>query len=312
MENLILSAGIVCPLLILMLVGMLVRRVGFLDETLARRLNKIVFYVTMPAMSYKSIAEGMRPEAGQLRPVLWILGGIVVAFVVAFFIVPRFTKDNARRGVIVQGACRGNDIVFGLAVAAALMSPDDLSLMMITIAMTAPLFSLLSILELEYFRGGKPKFFQLLRKIVVNPVIISCGLGLIAREFSFQLPEVFQSALNTLSGANTALAFLILGATLSLSSVKENRLALTATSLVKLILLPAVGIGTLLLLGYRGAPIAVGMVIFGAPTAIVSFPLATELDGDARLAGEMVAVTSLLSILTMFLWIFLCKQLGVM
>ncbi len=312
MENLLLSAGVVCPLLLLMLVGMLVRRVGILDEATARRLNKIVFYVTMPAISYKSIAEGMRPEAGQLHPVFWILGGIVVAFLAAFFIVPRFTEDNARRGVIVQGACRGNDIVFGLAVAAALLPPEELSLMMLAIAMTAPLFSILSILELEYFRGGKPKPFQLLGKIVKNPVIISCVLGLIAREFSFRLPEVIGSAVNTLAGANTALAFLILGATLSFHSVKQNRLPLAAISLVKLVLLPAAGLGTLLLLGYRGAPIVVALVIFGAPTAIVSFPLATELDGDARLAGESVAVTSLLSILTMFLWIFLLKQLGVM
>ena len=52
------------------------------------------------------------------------------------------------------------------------------------------------------------------------------------------------------------------------------------------------------------------LAVFGAPTALSSFPLACELGGDERLAGEIVAVTSVCSIVTMFLFIFILKQLG--
>ena len=50
--------------------------------------------------------------------------------------------------------------------------------------------------------------------------------------------------------------------------------------------------------------------VFASPTAVNSFTMAQQMGGDAELAGDIVVTTSAASILTMFLWIFLFKSLG--
>ena len=57
--------------------------------------------------------------------------------------------------------------------------------------------------------------------------------------------------------------------------------------------------------------LAAGIGGFASPTAVNSCTMAQQRGGDAELAGDIVVITSAMSILTMFLWIFLFKSLGV-
>ena len=65
-----------------------------------------------------------------------------------------------------------------------------------------------------------------------------------------------------------------------------------------------------MLLGFSGARLVCIFAIFTAPVALASFPLACEYGGDEHLAGELVAVTSVLAIVTVFFFIFTMKQIG--
>ena len=65
-----------------------------------------------------------------------------------------------------------------------------------------------------------------------------------------------------------------------------------------------------LLLGFRDAPLAVLLTVFGAPIAVSSFTMAQQMGGDDKLAGQLVVFSSIFSIGTMFLLIFLLKELA--
>ena len=64
------------------------------------------------------------------------------------------------------------------------------------------------------------------------------------------------------------------------------------------------------LLGYRGDTLVPILAIFGAPIAVSSYTMAEQMDGDGELAASLVVLTTAFSILTMFLFIFALKQLG--
>ena len=64
------------------------------------------------------------------------------------------------------------------------------------------------------------------------------------------------------------------------------------------------------LLGFRDAAFVSLLGVFASPTAVNSFTMAQQMGGDAELAGDTVVVTSAVSMLTMFLWVFLFKSLG--
>ena len=54
------------------------------------------------------------------------------------------------------------------------------------------------------------------------------------------------------------------------------------------------------------------IALFASPTAVSSFTMAQQMDGDSQLAGQLVVFGSLFSILTIFLWVFSFKQLGLL
>jgi predicted permease len=52
------------------------------------------------------------------------------------------------------------------------------------------------------------------------------------------------------------------------------------------------------------------LAVFGSPIAVSSYTMAEQMEGDGRLAASLVVLTSVCSIVTMFLFIFALKQLG--
>ena len=76
----------------------------------------------------------------------------------------------------------------------------------------------------------------------------------------------------------------------------------------KLVLVPLVFLAISYAFGFRDISLLSLMIMFAAPTAVSSFQMAKQMDGDGDLAGQIVVFTSAFSIVTVFGWIFLLKQ----
>lgn len=85
---------------------------------------------------------------------------------------------------------------------------------------------------------------------------------------------------------------------------------LAICTVFRLLVFPGVALSLAALAGLRGPEFAVLISMFATPTAVASFSMAAQMGGDPELAASAVTVTTLLSALTMFLWIFLFKSLG--
>ena len=96
---------------------------------------------------------------------------------------------------------------------------------------------------------------------------------------------------------------------LSLKSMVSHRGRLLAAVFCKLVAVPAVCLTFLALLGYRGPAMAALLAVFASPTAVASTPMAQTLGGNVRLAGEIVALTTVFSIVTVFLFIAVMSNL---
>ena len=114
----------------------------------------------------------------------------------------------------------------------------------------------------------------------------------------------------SLSRAATPLAFTMLGATLSMDGFLKNRKVLTITVLVRMLLVPAVTLSLSLLAGFRGPDLAGLMVFFASPVAVSSFTMAQQMGADGELAGQLVALTSTVSLITIFCITFLFQSMG--
>ena len=80
---------------------------------------------------------------------------------------------------------------------------------------------------------------------------------------------------------------------------------------MRLIAAPLFAFLLALLIGLENRDIALLVLAAGAPLATVSYTMCQVYDSDAELAAELNVTTSMLCCLTLFLWIFALKQLGI-
>ena len=205
---------------------------------------------------------------------------------------------------------RSNYVIMGIPVATALLGADQLGTVSILIAVIVPLFNMLAVVVLEVFRGQKPKPLHILGQIAKNPLVIGSVLGILTLVAGIRLPHILEQTIQSVSAIASPLQLFLLGAFFQFSGLKPYRRELVPVSIAKLIVSPGLFLGLGALLGFRGVAFVSLIGIFASPTAVNSFTMAQQMGGDAELAGDIVVTTSAASILTMFLWIFLFKSLG--
>lgn len=289
------------PLVLLMATGILIRRVGLVSEDAFRVINRIVFYIGIPTLVFHAVVTGR--ETARWQYALWVAGSVLVAFVLSLLLARALTKDPAKRGTLAQAAYRSNDGIFGLAVASALI-PGHTDTMAFTLVISATLFGVTGVLCYELNRGGRVRIGRVLLNTIKNPILIGGVLALIVRFSGLQLPYVILKPIEYFKSMCTPLGFLVLGGVLSFRSLREDWKLVTVIGAVKLVVFPA-AVCTLAYFvgGLRGPELASLFIVFAAPTAMSCLPMASELGGDVKLSGELIAVTTVLSLLTVFVYL---------
>lgn len=310
MENLLLSLEVVGPLFLIMAVGYLLRRTPMLDEHAIKNCNQMVFKLFLPALMFRNLVETDFSQAVEPAMLLVCIVGLLLSYGVSFFMIPLFCKDPRRRGVLAQGIARSNTALFGVPVALSIYGEGNYGAVVVMMAFVVPLTNLCSVLVLELSRGGKPQWGHILKSIGTNPIIIVTLLGILLNVSHVAVPDMVLSAVKSLGAVATPLAFVSLGASFSFQGARKNSKALFAATALRLMVLPALFLGAAVLLGVRGQQLCAVLLLSAPPTAVSSFPMAQVMGGDAELADQIVVTTSLCSIITMFLWIYLLKDLA--
>lgn len=305
------SANAVLPMCLIMALGYGTRRLGWIRREEISAINKIAFRIFLPCLLYYNVY--CSDLSGSFDPLLmaYAVGGVLLTFGLSLGYTLLTEKLPERRGVMIQGMFRSNYVIMGIPVATALLGADQLGTVSILIAVVVPLFNMLSVVVLEVFRGQKPKPLHILGQIAKNPLVIGSVLGILTLAAGIRLPHILEQTIQNISAIASPLQLFLLGAFFQFSGLKKYRRELTAVSIGKLIVSPALFLGLGALLGFRDVAFVSLLGIFASPNAVNSFTMAQQMGGDAELAGDIVVTTSAVSILTMFLWIFLFKSLGV-
>ena len=311
MENLMISANAVLPMCLVMALGYGTRRLGWIRREEISTINKIAFRIFLPCLLYYNVY--CSDLSGSFDPLLmaYAVGGVLLTFGLSLGYTLLTEKLPERRGVMIQGMFRSNYVIMGIPVATALLGADQLGTVSILIAVVVPLFNMLAVVVLEVFRGQKPKPLHILGQIAKNPLVISSVLGILTLAAGIRLPHILEQAIQNVSAIASPLQLFLLGAFFQFSGLQTYRRELVTVSAAKLIVSPGLFLGLGALLGFRGVAFVSLIGVFASPTAVNSFTMAQQMGGDAELAGDIVVTTSAVSILTMFLWIFLFKSLGV-
>ena len=298
------------PLYFYMAVGAVLRKMRILKIEDLPKMNALLFRSFLFFSLFNNVRSADFSGTDSGRLMLFGAGAALFLFTLYLLTVPRFLRDYRQSSVAVQAMYRSNFVLLGMAYAEQLCGPENVGPVSLLISIMVPLFNLLAVFTFEFLSGGKVDLWQVLWKIVKNPLIIASALGAICALMKVQFPEYLDKPMKALGSAATPFAMVLVGASLTLKSMAKNRKLVLIVSAVRLILSPLLVVPAAVLLGFRDAALVGIMAATAAPTAVASVAMSYELGGDGELAAEIVATTSLLSLFTMFLWVLLLRGMG--
>ena len=303
------ASRVVIPMAMMVGIGMLLRIVQLTDEPTMKKVDKLIFNVFMPMLSFYNIYKTDFSKLTQVGYIVFGCGILVVLFLASMMIVPKFVRPMPTAAALGQAVFRSNYLIFGAAVAESIYGAGNFGMITLLGAVAVPLYNALAAILLEKARNGSASVKKLLLAIAKNPTVIATVLGISVNMLGILLPELVLEVVQDLSGLTTPLSFLSIGVTLKLGQA-EKKGCLLAGILLRLVLVPALIMPLAILCGFRGQELCALMILFAAPVAVSSYPMAVAMGADGDLAAQLVAYTTVLCLPTIFLWTLLLNSMG--
>ena len=316
----------ILPILLTVLLGYVVRRLGPWKEDFYKQLNKLCFHLFLPIHLFCSVYS-----IQDLRAVNWKLIGYGFVSILAcaglgLLAARLLVSRRDQKSVIAQCAFRSNQAILGLPLAQALGGDAAMGFASMATSLFVPLYNVLAVVILSSFSEAKrPSARELLRRVAANPLIIGTLSALVLvliRQFlpavdgqpiftlKEQLSPLFQ-ALTNLSRVASPVMLFVLGARLDFSAVKELLPQLRLGIFLRLIVSPAIMVGGALLLrsplGLTVVEMPTLVAVSATPVAVSSAVMVQEIGGDDQLASQLVVWTTALSLVTIFCIVYLLR-----
>jgi predicted permease len=216
---------------------------------------------------------------------------------------------------MIQGTFRSNFLLFGVPLGLSIGGTQGAVLAAVVASFYVPVINMLSVISLYAFSESENKNLKsAILGIIKNPLIIGGVSGLIfsliRNSIGFEIPTMIDTTLFNIKSAATPIAFMVLGGDLKFGNMLKNVKFSALSVLGKIVLIPAMMLTISALLGFNELEMAILIAVFATPNAVSSYAMARNYEADYDLAGEIITLGTILSIITMFIFITVGRSLG--
>ena len=311
MQNLIFSLNETLPVFLGMVAGYALGQWGFLPPEFCRASDKLTFKITLPIMLFLDM--GCVDILHDLQPkfVLFCFGATFIGILVVWAGAKRFLKDKSLVGEFVQAGYRSSAAVLGVAFIQNIYGNAGMAPLMIL--GSVPLFNIFAVLILMLEspqQRGIPTPKQLLRGVATNPILLGIVSGTVYALLPFTLPAVLTKTLNNIASVTTPLALLSIGASFEGAKAIKKLGPTLAAAFIKTVGLAAVFLPCAVALGFRDEELIALLIMLGSPTTPSAYVMSKNMGHEGVLTSRCIALTPLLSALTLTGWIFLLRSGG--
>lgn len=148
MENFIISINTSLPVFIIVFLGIILKKINFIDENFISKANLIVFNVSLPSLIFIKISAANFKSVFSSTEIIIACSITFVFFLVSWFIADFSIKNGKTKGAFIQGSFRSNVAIIGLALANNLFGSAGVARGAILISFLMPLYTVLSVLAL--------------------------------------------------------------------------------------------------------------------------------------------------------------------
>ena len=312
MDHLLFTANTVLPVFLIVFLGMGLKRWGLMNDNFVNLSSRIVFTISLPTLIFLELSAIDFTTALDVKQILYVCGGTLFSFILSWLISKPFIKDARDRSVFIQGSFRGNYAIIGLALTANMFGSESLGKGSILLACILPLYNVLAVVALTVPMRHERQMNMsgAFQEVVKNPLIIAVICAIPFAYFKIGIHPIAAKTGNYLAALTLPLALIGIGGSLSLAEIKSPSVIALSASAFKIVLTPLVLTFGAYLLNYTGEDLGTMFILFACPTAIVSFVMAEAMGVNGKLAGNIIVISTLASIVTISAGLFILRTYG--
>ena len=312
MEQIFFISNTVSPVFLIVALGYVLKRIGLIDYAFINLSSKLVFTVSLPMLIFVELSSVDFKSTFNLKQILFVYAMTLIAFTITWLITIPLIHNGKSRGVFIQGSFRSNYAIVGLAIISNLLGKNGLAKASIILVFLIPLYNILSVIALTVpVRKEKSlDYKKTLFEIIKNPLILAVVASLPFSFFKISVGPVILKTGEYLASIALPLALIGIGGSLNIKNLREASMLAFSSTFLKIILFPILFTLAAIKLGFRGDDLAMLFIIFGCPTAVASYVMAEAMGSNGKLAGNIVLISTLASVVTISAGLFILKIFG--
>lgn len=313
MSNLIYSINATLPIFLLIILGKVLKATKIINDEFTKTADRYVFRIALPALLFSDLTENNVGSAFDGKYVLFCFSVTIFSIAVLWGLTEKFMKNEEQKGAFIQGSYRSSAAILGLAFINNMY--DSVGMAPLMIIGCVPLYNIFAviILTLKGDNGGKkPNMKETFINVMKNPILLSILIALPFALLNLHFPSFVNKAIGSVANTATPLALISIGASFEGKKALKKMKPTLLASFIKLILLVGLFLPLAVFFGYRNQELMALLVMLGSPTTVSSYIMAKNTGNDGILTSSIIVLTTLLSSLTLTLWIFVLKSFGVL
>ncbi|MGO1281961.1 MAG: AEC family transporter [Psychrobacter sp.] len=316
LDAIVFAITIVLPNLALMWLGFFMQRKGQASKVFVDQASSFVFNYCLPCLLFFSLVDS---DVDYAKQITLIIAGILVTFILfigAEIYAKCFVSKPADQGVFVQGVYRSNMAIIGLATVANAYGESGLSIGAVYMGVVTILFNILAVITLSRVSKSvndtwHSRSVMIGKKLLTNPLILALVSAFIYKALPLPpLTGVIHTTGDLLAAVALPLALICTGASIDMKSMLHPSGLSMQASIGRIIIAPLVAIGVGLAFGLSGVHMGVLFLMVASPAAAASYVMAKAMGGNAILAANILAFTTVVGMFGMAVGAAILRGLG--
>ena len=312
MENLIFSLNATIPIFLMMLLGMLFRKLGWMDEVFAAKMNKFVFLVPLPVLLFEQLATVDFSEVWDIKFIIFCFVVTAISITISTLI-SLLWKDRSIKGEFIQATYRSSAALLGIAFIQNIYGTAGMAPLMII--GSVPLYNIMAVVVLSLFKPGNNSFDKALVKktlkgIATNPIIIGIVAGFVWSALKLPMPSILHKTVSSIGATATPMGLMSMGATFEMKKATSKIKPTLVAVFMKLIGFCAIFLPVAAMLGFRNEQLIAILVMLGSATTVSCFVMARNMGHEGTLSSGVIMMTTLLSAFTLTMWLDVLRSFG--
>lgn len=310
MNNFMFSLNATLPIFFTMALGMFFKRVHLFNKDFVDKLNRFVFVVALPILLFSDISKTDFIAAWDFKFVAFCFLATVFAILISFFISFRFKQVQ---GEFVQASYRSSAAILGIAFIQNIYGNSGMAPLMIVA--TVPLYNIvavivLSLMKPDHQRLNREIMITTIKSILTNPILIGIAIGVAWSLLNIPQPVIMQKTLGNIGVLATPLGLMAMGGSFEFKKVWKEFKPVLICTLLKLIVFVAILLPIAICLGFMNDKLVAILVSLGSATTVSSFVMAKNMGHEGTLSSGVVMLSTLVSAITLTMWLFVLKNGG--